>query len=286
MSIGFILSKGRLITVEGSRSLANILLYVSLPCVIFRAFVQGNPAEKIPELGICLAVSLALLTLSIIVAQFLFRNNPIDHVGVAFSNAGFIGVPLVNAFLGSEAVFYTAGFIALLNVLQWTYGQQVLLHGEKKTNLRQLINPLTISFLVGLVVLFGNIHIPYVLSQCISGFAQLNSPIAMTVLGTYLAQSKIGEMFSQINNYRICFVRLLLIPFLSILLLCFLPKEMRQMKQSLLLVAAAPVGPNVAVYAQKLGKDYTHAVQIVCLSTLCCITTIILMIWLSGILWC
>ena len=41
----------------------------------------------------------------------------------------------------------------------------------------------------------------------------------------------------------------------------------------LLLSACAPVGSNVAVYAQKLGKDYTHAVKIVCLSTFLSVIT-------------
>jgi len=39
------------------------------------------------------------------------------------------------------------------------------------------------------------------------------------------------------------------------------------MKLALLFAAAAPVGANVAIFAQLYGQDYTEAVKDVCMST-------------------
>lgn len=42
----------------------------------------------------------------------------------------------------------------------------------------------------------------------------------------------------------------------------------RQIGTVLIIVNAAPIGSNIAVYAQRLGLDSSYAVQMVCLSTL------------------
>ncbi len=52
------------------------------------------------------------------------------------------------------------------------------------------------------------------------------------------------------------------------------PAEYRMVKMAVLIVASAPVGSNVAIFAQLYGKDYTKAVKEVCLSTLSCIITL------------
>ena len=53
----------------------------------------------------------------------------------------------------------------------------------------------------------------------------------------------------------------------------------------LLIVAACPVGSNVAVYAQLHNKDYPYAVETVVISTILSILTIPFMLYLSTFLW-
>ena len=57
------------------------------------------------------------------------------------------------------------------------------------------------------------------------------------------------------------------------------------MKQALLIAACTPIGSNVAVYAQKLDRDYTYAVQLVCLSTLLSIISMPLIMGVSSLIW-
>lgn len=46
----------------------------------------------------------------------------------------------------------------------------------------------------------------------------------------------------------------------------------------LIIVNAAPIGSNIAVYAQHLGLDSSYAVQMVCLSTLLSLVTLPVML--------
>lgn len=52
----------------------------------------------------------------------------------------------------------------------------------------------------------------------------------------------------------------------------------------LIIVNAAPIGSNIAVYAQRLGLDSSYAVQMVCLSTLLALITLPVMLGLAAAL--
>ena len=52
----------------------------------------------------------------------------------------------------------------------------------------------------------------------------------------------------------------------------------------LVIVNAAPIGSNIAVYAQRLGLDSSYAVQMVCLSTLLSLIALPVMLSLAAAL--
>lgn len=268
MLIGFLLFKKDLVTKEGSRSLANLLLYCILPCVIIRSFYTERTPEKTAAFLWSLGLAALTLVLSMAVCAFLFRKSPIDNIACAFSNAGFMGIPLVTSLLGTEAVFYSAGFVALLNVLQWTYGQWALSKGKVKLSVGTVVkNPIVISFLVGIVLFITGLPLPEVGTNAMNAISALNAPIAMIILGVYMAQTDILSMVTTPRLYVVSAVRLVLIPLLT--LACLLPFRGvdTQIVLTLMLVASAPIGSNIAVYTQKLGMDYTYSVQTVCNST-------------------
>ena len=271
--VGAALFKAKLITPEGSKALANLLLYVVLPCVVVNSFCVEWSAEKALALPVSILAAAAVLALAMAVAHLFCRKNPIDDFGAAFSNAGFMGFPLVSAVAGDESVFYAAGFVALLNALQWTYGQY-LLTGDKQRLSPRVIwkNPLVLALVAGLIIFYFFLPLPGLVKSAMSSIAALNAPLAMIVLGVYLAQTRLRELFTNPHLYGVSALRLIGIPVASLLVLQLLPGQ-EEMRQALFIVSAAPVGSNVAVYAHKLGGDYSYAVQLVCLSTLLSIVT-------------
>ena len=123
------------------------------------------------------------------------------------------------------------------------------------------------------------------MNGCLSTVAGINTPLSMFTVGVYLAQTDVLGMFRKKQVYFVSLVRLILIPFMSLLFLSLLPETWHDMKLALLLAAACPVGANVAVYAQLHGKDYPYAVETVVLSTLLSMLSIPAVVWLSGLLW-
>lgn len=269
MAIGGLLFKKGLITKEGSKSLANLLLYAVLPCVVVKSFCVARTPERMNGLLVSFLAALGILLLAMAVSHLLFKKNPIDDFGAAFSNAGFMGFPLVAAVQGSEAIFYAAGFVALLNALQWTYGQSLISGDPSYRSPKAILkNPLVLSLLLGMLIFCFELPVPAIASDLLAALAALNAPLAMVILGVYLAQTDARTLFNDPHLYVVAAARLMLIPLLTAWMLKLLPAQYAAITTTLVIVAAAPIGSNVAVYAQKLGKDYAYAVRGVCLSTL------------------
>ena len=283
--IGYVLYRTGLITQEGSKALAHLLLYCVLPCVVLKSFCIEYSAKEAVELAVSIAAGAGVLLLSMAVSWLFFRKDPMAQIGVAFSNAGFMGLPLVTAVLGGEAVFYAAGFVALLNALQWTYGQAKLSGDKKYIQLGAVLkNPLVLSLLGGVVLYFCRIPVPQFLRTPMGAIAGMNAPLAMIVLGVYLARTDLKAIFTRPRLYALSAVRLVVIPLLTIVCLMLLPAGWRQISTVLIIVSAAPIGSNIAVYAQHLGLDSSYAVQMVCLSTLLSLITLPVMLSLAAAL--
>lgn len=191
MLMGYLLFKGKKISIEGSKSLATILLWLVLTCVIINSFCVAPTRQKAIQLGISAAPAALALMLAMAVSH-IYRKSPVENFAAAFSNAGFMGIPLVRACFGDDAVFFLVGFVALLNVLQWTYGASMLSRGKARMGLKQiLLNPIAIGLFSGIILFATGIgaKLPSVIQNTVQGISSLNGPLAMLVLGVYLGQT-------------------------------------------------------------------------------------------------
>ena len=274
--LGYFLFRKKLIGISGSADIGRMLLHIVMPAAILKAYMTSYTPERLIGLVLSFLAALLALLLAIFISRIFFKKEQaIERFGAAFSNAGFIGIPLVQMTLGEEAVFYISSFVALLNILQWTYGVFILTGDRNTFSFQKLrTNPVILSFLGGLLLFFLPVTLPDLLTGMIGSLAAMNGPLAMIVLGTYLAQVSPGSLFKERLAYRSSFVRLILIPVLTIILLGFFPAEYHTLKLAVLIAASAPIGSNVAIFAQLYGQDYTQAVKEVCLSTLLCMITL------------
>ena len=74
--VGFLLFRCGKITREGSRTIGNILIYISLPAVIINGFLVERTAEHVYGLLWSAAASFVLLLASVLVSHFVFGKDP------------------------------------------------------------------------------------------------------------------------------------------------------------------------------------------------------------------
>ena len=106
----------------------------------------------------------------------------------------------------------------------------------------------------------------------------------MVVIGVYLAQTDFKSLFTTKAVYMTGLVRLVIVPAVLTLVFWIIPIDY-SIKLAVFIAAICPVGSNVAVYAQLHGKDYSHAVKTVTMSTVFSILTMPLFIMLVTNLW-
>ena len=290
--VGYLMFRGKKISLEGSRNLGNILLYLSLPCVIINGFLVEKTPERLAGLGISAVMALIILLASMLLSRLILGRNAIEN------------------FLSNGAVFYIAAFIAFLNLLQWTYGVSLLERADEQGNVpgfrensgniarkadfrkrckamtvKLIKAPFMIAILIGLFFFLTGIPMPSVAGKCIGYIADLNTPLAMFTIGIYLAQTDALKMFGKPRLYLVSVVRMIACPLAAMLLLGLVPDTLIELKIAILIASACPVGSNVAVYAQLHDSDYACAVETVALSTILSIVTLPLIIGFAWMVW-
>lgn len=286
MLVGYGLYKQKKLNVIGCGQLGTLLIYVVLPCTIAKSFITDFTKEKLYGLLISFVLSVVALTLAIVIAKLCFKKQSAILVfSAAFSNAGFIGIPLVQAAYGEEGVFYISSFVALLNILQWTYGVYIMTSDKQNIKPATVIkNPIVVSMLVGIILFLTQLKLPDIVLKGLTGISSMNAPLAMIILGAYLGQIQIREMFRDKKLYACAFTRLLLIPAVTGVILIFMRNINPVIAGTILIAVVTPTGSNVAIFAKQYDCDYLYATGTVCLSTIISLVTIPLVIGLYGMI--
>ena len=254
MAIGFILFRSRKITAQGSKEMGSVLLYLVIPAVIVSSFCIERTPQNIHILFEAAGVSLAAMIIACLISWLVYgTNDGIACFSAAFSNAGFIGIPLVSAVIGEQGVFYVSFMIVLVNLLQWTFGAYVISADASMMSPKKILtNPVAIGLFIGLIIFFTGIPVPEIIRSVLKTVSGMNTPLAMIVSGVYLAQTDLAQMLKRKDNYTVSLMRLLVIPAVTVAVLHFLPVSDPAVRTAVLIAEATPVGSNVAVFAQQM----------------------------------
>jgi malate permease and related proteins len=286
MMMGFTMFKIKRLSSVGSKEMGAILLYVVTPIIIMRAYTVEYTAQRAFNMLIALALAVVSVFLSIIISKIIFKDGRIENFSSTYSNAGFMGIPLVQATLGTEAVFYLSAYLAVMVLIQWTLGIVVITGDQTHSSFKRILtNPVILGIIGGLAIFFFQLPLPRFVLEVFNIISGMNSPLAMLILGAYLAQI---QWMSLINSWKVVgvsFSRLLIIPLIIGALMIFVSNEYYMIKMVTLIAVSAPVGFNVAILAQQFDKDYFQAVRYVCHSTLFSIVTMPALVILMDMIW-
>lgn len=286
IAIGFVCGKTKLINEAGSKVMADVVLYFVTPCVIINAFQREFDVTMLIKLIVSAVCSAAILGFSVLVAQLLFKKQErhracIFKFATVFSNCGYMSLPLQQALLGDEGVFYGATFVAMFNIFVWSYGI-ITMKGkdEKASVIKILINPGIIGTLIGVVLFLCSIELPSVIAQPVSYMAALNSPVPMLIIGYYLSKANLKKAFTDAWSYVSMGLRLIILPLLTlfVLLICGIKGPLLV---SLIISVSSPVAAITTMMSAKYGHDTELSVSIVSASTLLSLGTMPLIVGLS-----
>lgn len=283
MALGYLAVKQGFLTKQGSKDLSHILMYIVSPAVMLRSFMIVSTPEKTQLFIQSIGLGLLAFIISLLVAFLFERKHPLFNFGITFANVGFIGVPLVFNTLGPDAVFYILPFLAIVTIAMWTYGIYTVTQDPHRITLKKILqNPVMWFLGIGLVLYFTQWTLPKFVGDAINLITPLNSPLAMFVVGALLTELPLTKIFSEKKVYGASFIRLILIPLITLGVFLLIPGDSSSIlpRVALLIVASAPSGANTAIFAHMFDLDATEGVQLVCFSTLSSILTLPLIIYI------
>ncbi len=270
IAVGYAVTKCGWFTERGAAEVTSLLIKIVTPCLIVNSFL-GNT-------GTLQVVSAVAIALSLVISLITFRNEPPERkkvlrFAVIFSNAGFMGIPLVESIVGGKGVIYGSFFIVVFNVICWTYGYNMMSGGAKMNIRTVLLNPGMIGLLFGLPIYFFKLQLPALLTEPVGFLSNLNTPLAMLVIGSYIARVDLHSFISDLAVYKMAALRLVAAPaaYLAVLLLI---RPEPDLLVSSVIQAAAPVAANTVLFAVEYHQDSELASKTVAVSTVLSIITI------------
>lgn len=287
MAIGFIVYRKKLINEDGAKQISNLLVWVINPMIMLTRYQMEFSIDKLKELGISFFISLCAMLIGFFVGKIVFKKDQrIDKFAIGFANAGFIGIPLVTGIMGIEKVFFLSAYLVCFNILSYTYGIYTVSNNKSLITLKSvLFNPGIIAVEFGLLVFISPVKLPELFYDAFNLVGQTNTPIAMILLGTYIAKSKLITLFNDKHAYFVAFIKLIVIPVIIMILFKFLPPYLIEIKKVVLIAMATPVGLTVPMFSQMYGGDYEYGAKLVGLSTLLSLITIPIILYLANVIW-
>ena len=282
MAVGILLSRRGFLSPQGTKDLGAILLRIIIPCVIVKSYITTYSRERLLELALSAGLALVAFILAMGIAYLVYgKRRRIENFAAAFCNAGFIGIPLAQAVIGDEGVFYMAASVALLNLFQWTYGVNIMTDRKDSIRAKTIVkNPVVIAIVVGIALFLSRLPVPGILTSTLGYIAGMNTPVAMILMGTYMAKLPWRKLLDK-RAYGCVLLRLVVIPAVVLAVFWALPISNQNVALAAYLAAATPVGANICVFAQQYDCDYEFSVVTVCLSTVLSIVTVPLMVSLA-----
>lgn len=276
--VGYFTVKKGMFTKESLGSITSFLLYIVTPCLIVSSFLSAESGKLDGWTLLFAAVLPALsIVISIALSYLFFRREPsgrrrVLRFSMIFCNVGFMGIPLVEGIVGSEGVLYGSFFIAVFNIFCWTYGY-VMMGGGKVRLKALLLNPGVIGIAIGLPLYLLDVPVPALFVEPVELISALNTPLAMIVVGGYIAQVKLRAFVSDLAVYKMAVLRLVVAPLLYLALVWLLRPD-ETLLMSTVIQAATPVAANCVLFAVQYGSDAELASKSVAVSTALSVVTI------------
>lgn len=278
MAVGFFFGKKGMLTGQALSQVSKILLYVVTPCIMITSFQVERTPAAVRELLISAAALVGTYVLYMVLAPLCFRRRPAEERGVlrfatVYGNTGFMGIPLIQAVLGSEAMLPTMVCMVVFNVSTWTHGV-MLLGGRKELSVKKaVLNPGVIGFVIALALFATGLRLPGPVNSAVEYLGSMNSPLAMVVIGGQMAAVNLGETFKMKKLYAASLLKLLAVPAVTALVL--LPFHLDKMVfMTVVILSGCPTAGATSLFCQNMGRDSSLAARLVTLSTLLCIITL------------
>ena len=290
VAVGFVCDKIGVFTQKTARASNDLLFYVVTPCVIIDSFftTEFTPESAKSLLLASLGGAVTHLVGILLTLPFFRKKDDPDNAVFKFAsvygNVGYMALPLAQAVLGEEGVFFCSAGVIVFQIFCFTHGAYVMSAGAEKTKFdikKLFMNPGVLGVAVGLPFFLLRVNVPSVIARPVSLLGSMNTPLAMLMLGTYMANAGLKTVFRNKKQYLSAAIKMAAVPAVVFCAMKFTGLMSGALLTSCVIQASAPSANNTVMFAAKYGKDTGTASKAVAFASLISVITMPFMIALS-----
>jgi predicted permease len=273
VAVGYAANKAGVLGDQTQRALSNIVINITIPAMILSSANMPYDPDTLDTILWILGGAIVYFPLAALLCTFLAKLLKLPQKRgatficlIVFANVAFIGYPVIVTFLPEKGIFLTSFFVAVFNIVQFTYAQRLI--SNQKGSLRSILtNMPTIAAVLMLIFYIAQIKLPGALQNTLNTLGNMSTPLSILTIGSMLAGIRLREVFTTPLSWFITVMRLILIPTAIFAVLKLLPVPLES-ATVLLLVSALPSANTTALFALKYDSDYPLATQAILQSIL------------------
>lgn len=301
--VGFILRKVKLVDSSFSKLFSVYVLYVAQVALFLHGFLIEFDAKILNGVAWVFGIAVVIHALSYLLVLCLFKNVPhkmrcVLRYAIVFSNAGYMGIPVISDILGDEYVIYATFYIAVFNIFNFSIGRLIYTGDKKYIKPKEIIiNPAVIPLLIGFIlfitgvggwisniVSIGNSSIintgVNIFYNVLTTLKNTVAPASMMVIGCRLAEIDFKGIFKDKYLYPYLLTRHFGVPLISwcimrlLVLFGVLNGNISLVVISVVLVLnSTPSAASSTMFAELYDGDARYAGKLVAISTLLSVVT-------------
>ena len=288
LSVGFISYKSGLIddkTVDGT---GRVVTRILLPFLIFSAITgAGSMSVVAAQLPFFLCILLAQagqIAIGRLTGRLMGLKGDtlnVHSVTMGFSNNGFIGYPLLLALFPDGGALAVAVYSLADGVLAWTVVPYMLDTDEnKKIEPKRLLTPVTIAMLLGFLLLILKAGTENIVMQTIKNAGATSKYFALLYIGADIARKSLAVLKKRPVIFASVFIKLIVMPLVVYSVFSLLPFLTDLQVRMMAVIAMTPSLLAVSVLANEYGSDSEYASLTVLMTSIACLFTMPLIIWI------
>ena len=284
MAIGYFLYHFKMVDKSFIKGLSALLYNVSLPCSILDSMMQKISLSEIIESAklpiIALIFVVATFLLGLLISSVIEKNKKKRRIIIfsfIVSNFTFTAYPILEMLFGKQSIFYASiyNFTMFTSVL--VLGT-ILMKGASedgidcKLTLKDLKSTPFLALILGVILLFVPINLPYFIKTTISQLSATTTPLGVMLTGLVIAKSGRIDL-KNIKIYITCAFRLLIIPIGAIFILwalgytgyfVYVPG----------IILANPIAVNLVIFAENFNAYSEESANYVLISSVLSVVTL------------
>lgn len=290
IAVGFAAGKTKVLPAEATGHLANILMYITSPCLILYSITEKTLTDETAYstieilIGSCLWFIIFTI-LGYILCTRILKIQPKSDTGVfiflfASLSNGFMGIPITMALFDSDVLYLMILHSTVLAIYLYAAGLPIVHVGtpqsrgfSRETLFTILRNPATICAAVAIIMLFSGLKLPSVIFDSVKLVGDFTTPLSMIIVGLQLSSSNMRRIVRNRPLLLLSLIKMLTLPVLTFLIVNQLPLTVNT-KVCLVFGAVFPSAVGTVAVTGAENENALVAAEGVALTTLLSLVTI------------